>query len=263
MKHLLIDNEKIAYRQIGNKKSEFTFVFIHGATMTGKGLLPLAKSFIDYNCVVIDLPGHGASVGETKYSVEEFTKSIDVFLMELLHKKIISNHITLIGYSMGGSISFELALKKREEYKRMIILSSGANVTQYTPLIDEMKKQSKEKFNSAEFMKHGFGLNTTDEQKKFLLAILNKTKVNDSIGFSDLVAAGAYNKIEKASEIQIPTLIFAGDEDEIILPQCGMDLWKELKNASIVIVPFYGHTVIFEKIDYLISVMNDFFKLTN
>lgn len=263
MKHLLIDNGKIAYRQVGNKKSEFTLIFIHGATMTGNGLLPLAKSFMNYNCIVIDLPGHGYSVGETKYSVEEFAKSVDLFLMELLCKKIISNHITLIGYSMGGSISFELALKKREEYKRMIILSSGANPIKYTPLIDDMKKQPKEKFNSSEFMKHGFGVNTNDEQKNFLLTILNKTKVDDSIGYTDLVAAGAYNKIEKASEVLIPTLIFAGDEDEIILPQCEMDLWKELKNASIVIVPFYGHTVIFEKIEYLISVMNDFFKHNN
>lgn len=260
MKHLQIGNDKIAFRQIGDKNSQYTLLFIHGATMTGKAMIPLAKSFLNFNCIVVDLPGHGSSIGETKTSIEAFADSIDLLMQELLKKHLVSNHITLIGYSLGGVIAFELALKKREEYKRLIVLSSGVNLNDYSPLMHEAKSKGIAEFNSSNFFEHAFGSGSTKKQIKMLVNILNKTKVDDSIGYQDLILATNYNKSDRVDEILIPVFIFTGGEDKIILPNCDIDLWKGIKNAYITVVPFRGHTAIFEEMGYLVTLINDFFK---
>ncbi|SFR83298.1 alpha/beta fold hydrolase [Anaeromicropila populeti] len=254
----IIGNEKISYMQMGKADSPYTMVFIHGATMTGAGMAPLAEQFTDYNCIVVDLPGHGGSAGETKRTVDEFSESIDLFLQELLKNQIISNHITIVGYSMGGGISFELALKQREEYKRLVILCSGAGFPGYVPLVDKVRSHPAEEFSSADFFTHAFGANTTEEQKVFLLDVLNKTKVDDSIGYLDLVAAGTYDKLARANEVTVPVLIVAGDQDQIVEAGCGINLWKSLQNAFLFIIPFRGHTVIFEELEQVVKTMKDF-----
>lgn len=261
MDYLNINNEKIAYAQMGNKESKNTYVFIHGATMTSEAMIPLAVNFPDVNAIAVDLPGHGGSTGATKTSIEDFADCIDLFLQEMLRNKLVSDHITLIGYSLGGAIAYELALKKRKEYKRMIILSSGANISNNAPLMNAMKDMPLDMFDMAEFFKHAFGSGTTEEQMSFIVEMLMKTKIDDSIGFSDLLTSTKYNRIDKAGEISIPTLIFAGDEDEIILPTCEIELWTKLQNASLAIVPFRGHTAIFEELEYLVSLINNFCRI--
>lgn len=258
MECILVGNEKIAYKQIGNKKSIYTFIFIHGATMTGGAMIDLAKKFPDYNCIIVDLPGHGGSLGKTKNNIEDFAESIDLFLQEMLKQELISKHITLIGYSLGGVISFELALKKRDEYKRMIIISSGASVSKCAPLMDEIKKLPKDQFDLEGFFAHVFGSASSENEKNYVMNLLSASIVDINIGYTDLLSATNYNKIDRANEVSIPTLIFTGDEDKVILPSCGIELWRELENASIAIVPWRGHTAFLELTDYFVSLVNDF-----
>lgn len=258
MKDLSVGQEKIAYRQIGNVRSSDTYVFIHGSTMTGEAMLPLARHFIDNNCIIIDLPGHGGSDGAARTTVEEFSECIDLFLQQMLKQNLISDHITLIGYSLGGTIAYDLALKKRMEYKRMVILSSGANVSECAPILNELRNIPPEKINMADVFSYLFGSNTTGEERKAVTELLLRAKVEDSVAMTDLLCATYYNKIERANEISIPTFIFAGDEDKIITTNCEMDLWKHLKNASIAIVPFRGHTALFEEMELLVRLMKDF-----
>lgn len=258
MKSLTVGNEIISYRQIGNVQAGDTYVFIHGSTMTGEAMLPLAQHFTDKNCIILDLPGHGESDGVARHTVDEFSECIDLFLQQMMQKKIISDQITIIGYSLGGTIAYDLALKKRNEYKRLVILSSGANVSECAPIIDELSNIPPEKISIADIFGYLFGSNTTEEEREAVTELLLKSKVEDSVGIQDLLCATSYNKIDRANEITIPTFIFAGDEDKIITTNCEMDLWKKLKNASIAIIPFRGHTALFEETELLVKLMKDF-----
>lgn len=252
---------EIHYKQIGDTRSSKTLVFIHGATMTGEGLEPVAMEFSQYHCILIDLPGHGKSSGKPEETVEEITEIVSTFLDTMREKGAISDDVTLLGYSMGGAVSIENALKKKAYIKRMVIISSGANLADYCPLISETVKKGPDEFNSDEFFQQGFGSGTSPEEKSFLMNALNATKVDDRTGFSDLLSCSRYNKSDRIKELEIPVLIITGDEDQIVLPECGIALRQALQHSSIAVIPYHGHTAVFEMLEYAAKIIHRF--LTN
>lgn len=259
-KDSLFPNE-IHYKELGDTKSSKTLVFIHGATMTGAGLEPVAMLFSQYHCILIDLPGHGSSLGKPEETVEDIAEIVSTFLDTLREDRRISDDVTLLGYSMGGAVSIENALKKKAYIKRMVIISSGANLADYCPLISETVKHGPDEFNSEEFFQQGFGSGTSPEEKSFLMNALSATKVDDRIGFSDLLSCSRYNKSDRVKELEIPVLIITSDEDQIVLPECGIAFREALQRSSIAVIPFRGHTAVFEMPEYTSEIIHRF--LTN
>lgn len=246
------------YKQMGNTDSTRTMVFIHGATMTGAGMELIAMQFLEYRCILVDLPGHGGSRGRPKENVEDMAEEVIGFLDMLWQRQEITDDVFLVGYSMGGAVSIECALKKRDYIKGMVIVSSGADLAGHTPLISEAVKKSVDCFDSGEFFSHGFGSGTLPEERAVLMEALNTTKVKDAIGYCDLLACSRYNRSDRAAEINVPVLIISGDEDEIVLPGCSFALKEALPNSSLAVLPFRGHTAVYEMLEYVTGVMKFF-----
>lgn len=253
------EEEKLYYTQTGDVNSPHTLMFIHGATMTGAGLAPIADCFKEYNCITVDLPGHGQSLGETKHRVEDFADSMEFLINKLHEDHIISDDLTCLGFSMGGCITAQLAIKKLPLLKRIVIMSSGVSLKGNTPLIKEIENNGVEKFESMELFENTFGRRTTPEQRELGIKVLNETKVDDRIGFSDLVTACSYFNEEEAAKIEIPTLIVSGDDDNVVPVQVPLALKRVLPSASMVIIPFRGHTAVYEETDYAVKAIKDFF----
>lgn len=75
--------ENMAYKQIGNRRSDVTLVFLHGSTMTKEGMLPFAEEFGSYNCVVFDLTAHGQTGGKEPKNIETFAVHVEESIQEL------------------------------------------------------------------------------------------------------------------------------------------------------------------------------------
>lgn len=260
MAYITKGEEKFYYYRLGKSDSDTTVFFIHGAVMTGEGMRPVAQAFTEYNCIAVDLPGHGNSVGESKLTVQEFADCIEFMIKEMLDEKIITENIILAGYSMGGAISVELALRNIPQIKKIIILSSGANFKNNLPLIEKSTQMPVEEFNSAELFSHGFGRRSTAEQTETLLAALLETKAEDSVGYTDLKYACTYERIEETSNIKIPVLIISGDDDEIVPVNVPISLKEHVPQSVLTIMPYRGHFGIFEETEYVCGIMKDFIK---
>lgn len=262
MKKIEIKNDIIAYEQVGNIESPYTLLFIHGAAMTKAGMVPIAECFKQYNCIVVDLPSHGESTGNIPKDITGYVEYVEALIQELTSQGQISSHLTVVGYSMGGAITYELALRKKIKIDRMVILSSGADLADTTPLVDKVIEETKEKFNAIDFFVYAFGQNTTEEQKAIILDMLNQTKVDDAIGYEDLAICKKYNKLNQAVDIKIPTIIIHGNDDQIVLPISGMNLRKYIKDSVLVMLPYRGHTAIFEEPGFVVEKIEDFFAKT-
>lgn len=248
----------LAYLQMGNAKSTKTIVFVHGSTMTKEGMGLFAQAFKNYNCIVFDLPAHGESQGRKTGSIEECAASIEYSIEELRKHKKIGRKLWIAGYSLGGAITCEIALRKRIKINGIILLSTGANLDKYTPLVDEIKEKPASEFKAMDLFIHAFGQDTTEEQRTAILQGLEETKVSDEIGYEDLVLANAYNRIKDVKKLDIPAFIVHGDDDEIIDPMSAVDLWTSLKNSHLLLIPYRGHTVIFEQTDYVVEKISSF-----
>lgn len=253
------DVEEYYYSQMGKPESESTLVFVHGATMTGDGLAPFAEQFKDFNCIVVDLPGHGRSVGPSKERVEDFADGVEYLIKSLMQSGVISNHVTVVGYSMGGCIAVELALRELEGLKRIVVLNSGACLAGHTQLLVDFGKKEQKDYHTEDLYDHIFGKYTTPEGKKESIQFLMNVKAEENIGQVDLMTASLYDRQDETSGIKIPVLILAGDEDELIPIDIPTKLRNSVPNSALHVFPYRGHAAVFEETELAVNTLLHFF----
>lgn len=236
----------LAYERVGNQESEITLVFLHGSTMTKEGMLPLAKEFQDYNCIVFDLTAHGESKEEEPESISTFAEDVEYSIGQLKQKKEASERVILLGYSMGGAITCEIAIRKNIELAGIVFLSSGGDLKNHTPLVDDLKKMPVDQFKTEEILGGLFGSCTTEDEAKRIAELYAATKVADEIGYGDLMLSNGYDNLAACKGITVPALMVHGSDDQIVLPGAAIETWKAIANSQLLMIPYLGHAAIYE-----------------
>ena len=116
---------KISWKVVNRRRGGISLVFLHGSTMTKEGMEPFAKKFKNYNCVVMDLTAHGQSKGEEPKDIAGFAADIEATIRYLKDIKILTGQVVLLGYSMGGAIACEIAIRKKINLSGLVILRMG------------------------------------------------------------------------------------------------------------------------------------------
>lgn len=259
------ETKQLAYSRTGNTGSDTTLVFLHGSTMTKEGMLPLAQQFGDYNCITFDLTGHGESDGEEPAEVWQFAEAVEDSLLQLQRENAVTDRIILSGYSMGGAIACEIAYRKKVKLAGIVILSSGANLKDYTPMIDDLKKMPAEQFRTDDILSYLFGENTDTPQTDMerIMRQFSQTKVADVIGYGDLMASNRYDHWAVCEEIAIPVLLIHGSDDSIVLPMAAVETWRRIKGSELLMIPYKGHGAIYEDTDLVRDKILTFVKQCN
>lgn len=168
-----------------------------------------------YQLIIPDCRGRGKSTD----SDEELTYDIQASDMNNLLNHLKLDSVNVIGWSDGGIIGLILAMDYPKKVKKLI--ASGANVLQDT---------------SAYFGKdlENFKKWQTDTNYKPIYRKLFKLLVKyPNIHFESL------------SKIKCPTLIIAGDKDEIKIGHT-IKIFESIPNAQLFIVPKTSHYVLNE-----------------
>ena len=143
-----VNDVKIHY-QVLPKDGAPTLLLMHGAGTRLNILKPLATKLSKYNRVLIDLPGHGKSAGRPLGSVAEYADFIEEFVRTLKLKDIY-----LVGYSMGGFIAIELAIRKKTPLKGLIMVDTTPQMEKN--LEDSFKEQiRRDEFDEFHFLSYG------------------------------------------------------------------------------------------------------------
>lgn len=259
-----IKNEEIFYSQLGNPNSPYTLLFIHGATSNNDSLKILAAHLTDYNCITIDLPCHGQSKGAIRKSVSEFADFMEDFIATMQEKKFITHHITLLGCSMGGFISLELAIRKLPYLKRLVILSSGADASVYSDIIPQLSESTPENFDPKYFLRKSFSLDNSTEYIESIFKVMEAQGLpSNDICYYDFSTVMNFNRYEELSSITIPTLAIIGDEDRIIPVLSTIHLKEQIPTCDLAIIPFSGHTVLLDEPVYIAKAVGTFLNLYN
>lgn len=214
MKFIDYKDQKIAYS--ASKSDGIPVVFLHGfcedSTMWEDFTGEWKKK---YKVIKIDLPGHGESEIKSSFSIKEMGKVVMKVIKKLKVEKFI-----LIGHSMGGYVSLEIAKK----YEEKLI---GLGLFHSHPYSDSKEKQVN-RYKSIDFIDaHGHELFA-----KKLIPVLFKTGfsgsnthlVNKMVfrasrfpaeGFKNALKAMAErkNNPEVLEQISVPLLIILGKLD--------------------------------------------------
>jgi pimeloyl-ACP methyl ester carboxylesterase len=268
-------SEKIEIAYIDEGKGQETILFIHGLG----SYLPAWKRNIEelkkhYRCIAIDLPGYGKSSKIPHSGQMTFYASVvNDFVKAMKLEKVI-----LAGHSMGGQISMITAMQYPEITKKLILVDPAGFERFHEGQKEwfrEVMTVSLVKATNADGIQTNLAHNFYDlpEEAKFMIS--DRLKMRTALDFDYYCHAvvqsvhGMVNQpvIDKLDKIKQPTLIFFGENDNLI-PNRYLNPGRTVKiaeygaskisNSKLIMVPKCGHFMMFEKPDIFNSGVIDF-----
>ena len=224
----------------------FPLVFVHGFTTTSEFWREQVEEFSkEYRVIRINLPGHGASPAPASrsYCLEDFVEDVARVFRELNIDKAV-----LIGLSMGGIVAQKFALKYSHLVKGLVLVDTTAHgigpdatADAFLALADKrgLKKAVQDLSDKS------FSSSTSP-------ALLEWAR-GEVIQTPEFVARAAVRSLNDAdtrgslSQLKLPTLVIAGEEDRVTPPQESEILARGISDSTLSLIPGAGHFSMLEK----------------
>lgn len=252
-KTVTIDNETLSYSLEHKDNKKGTIIYIHGALFSKDTMRPLANSMTDdYQNLVLDLSGHGKSTGSAKLSVKEYADTVQKFIANLQAKGEITDNVTLVGWSMGGAISLDLALRDIPSVKNVVLVSSGSKF--FVPQIPA------EYFDVNAIVNSAFTSSTTDAEKKLVMDLVDKSTASLDTCMLDFDIARQFDITNQINNIDIPVLIISGSSDFLATPDNQREMDALIPNSELKMYENRGHCLVMEEADQLANDIRAFIE---
>ncbi|RJP33102.1 MAG: alpha/beta hydrolase [Actinobacteria bacterium] len=216
-----------------------TIVFIHGSG--GASVLWRAQVEAlagDMNTIALDLPGHGASGGEGKNCIADYTAIVDGFITSLGVTRPV-----VCGLSIGGAIVLQLLLDMPQRYKAGIVVNSGARL-RVMPLIFETIEN-----DYRAYLEGAPKFSISEKTDPSCIAPLMEATATcpPEVTLGDFRACDAFDVMERLDEIGAPVLVLTASDDRMTPVKYGTFMANRIENATLVEIADAGHLSPMEK----------------
>jgi pimeloyl-ACP methyl ester carboxylesterase len=183
---------------------------------------------------------------DENYSIRELAE--DVYGMA---RELEIERASLVGISMGGFISLELALTRPEFVDRLILVvtsAGGGTHVSTSPEVMRALMPGEEQFESGEGARRvcslvsgpGFAERHPEAIDEFVeIAQHNPMHVEGYL--RQLAACRAHDVSGRLGEIRSPTLVIHGDADPLVRIENGRFLAEHIPGAELIVYPDVGH----------------------
>lgn len=270
--HILeLDNYTFSYWDSESNNKPVYFLFHGYGTPTHLQLFGQVKVLAQTHRIILpDLLYFGSKMkGEKKYRIKDQVEAMSVLLKELKIDSLI-----LGGYSYGGIVAAELAMKEKSKIKMLTIFSSPlkffnegdsinirtkgktnnvldllvpANIETATKFVGllQYKKRHIPKFIIGAFYENLF----QDEQKNANY----KALLDEILSKSYFLSAQNY-------DFTYPVLLVWGENDQLIPNRIGNELKDYFKSSELHIIPKAGHLLTIEQKKKFNTILHEFLK---
>lgn len=225
--YISLGNEReLYYETIGNGEDRKNLVFVHGSGCNRNFLRALAQQFPDFNCYLIDLPGHGKTPDWGCSCVEDYIDAVARFVSTL-------EHVVLVGHSLGGTICLGVSAREIPSLEKAVIISSGAKFDKLDERIHKMVKNWEVdwayvlsclgSFHSPQVLLDFFNFEKPD-------IILKDFKIDIELDIE-----------EEMKKIHIPVLIMVGEDDILTIPEYSRRMKKAIAGSRLLLFPRCRH----------------------
>ena len=253
-------------RTLGNSQNP-PIVFLHGFMGTGTDWTEIASRFSDrFYCLLPDLPGHG----ETPLSDEiSYATWASLLKEELSTKGIEKTH--LVGYSMGGRLALYFALTYPEMVDKLVLESANPGIDDETAraeraALDDKLASRLRREGMRTFLEFWYNIPlfaSLNEYPALKDELIHKraeqNPENMACVLSELSPGRQPSLWARASELEMPTLLIAGELDEKycrIISQMGAAMLKSTR----VTLPECGHNTHLENLVLFCEHLDEWFN---
>jgi pimeloyl-ACP methyl ester carboxylesterase len=250
-----VNGIKVYYEVYGEGKP---IVLLHGAFMTIEGnwgqIIPqLSKT---RKVIAIEMQGHGHTpFADRKLDLVTLASDVDG-VMDYL--KVDSADV--VGYSMGGSVAYQLTIQNPKRVKKLVIISSTYKSTGWRPEIANAFKSMKPELFANSPMKTAYDAIAPDKTKwpKFIEQMLVFVGSSFDMGDSNI------------AKITAPVLIISGDNDgldkielmktyQLLGGGVSADM-APMPKSHLAIVPAQSHVSLMMQTNTILGYLDGFLK---
>jgi pimeloyl-ACP methyl ester carboxylesterase len=250
-----VNGIKVYYEVYGEGEP---LVLLHGAFMTIEGnwaeLIPeLAKT---RKVIAIEMQGHG----HTQYSDRALNLAAMASDVEGVMDFLKVDSADVAGYSMGGSVAYQLIIKNPKRVKKLVVISSTYKSTGWRPEINNAFKGMKPNMFDNSPMKAAYDATAPDKTKwtKFVEQMLVFMESSFDMGDNNI------------AKITSPVLLISGDNDgldkvelmktyQLLGGGVSADM-SPMPKSHLAIVPSQSHVGLMMQSKTILNYLNEFLK---
>lgn len=222
-------------------------IFIPGSGNTGLVWHYQAEHFADSEA--ISLPGHPE--GEPCTRVEDY--------VDWLHQHVIDQSFSepiLIGHSLGGAVAQTYALSYPEDVKGLVLIGTGARLRvrpDFLSLLEAGIDYPPAWFKS--FVQPFYDRVAPGLRERVVNRV---TEVGARVQLNDFRCCDKFDIMDRVHQIDAPTLVICGTEDEMTPPKYSQYLATKISGARLVIIDGSTHFVFMEKPEEVNQAIEEF-----
>ena len=258
MSKIHVNDIELDYEDHGSGK---VLLLLHGLGSTKKDWDSQVPFFSKrYRVITLDLRGHGkSSKPSDAYGVGLMTEDVKAFLDHLKIKKA-----TLVGFSMGGAIAFQMAASYPEYVDNLVIVNSGPDFNDMGSIGEELLKNRTEFLETkglAPLAKEiSFNMFPEDHQLDLREAFETRCKNNDyNAYYKSFVTLMNWGLGDQLKDIKTRTLVVGSDMDytPVAFKQAYVD---RMANARLIIIQNSRHGVVIDQPDAFNAALEKFLE---
>lgn len=254
---------QVAYWEY-NETKKTVIVMIHGFRGTHHGLKKIIEALSQYHIIVPDLPGFGDSMplqGQT-HSLENYSSFVNEFIgMLQLNKTPV-----ILGHSFGSIVAAHFAAKYPKKLQKLILVNPiGAPALQgpravltrlaimYYWLGKKLPTKAAHKWLATPLIVKIMSVTMAKTTDKQLLTYIHDQHLKHFSTFTNpTVVAEAFRTSVShdvsyiASQLKIPTLLIAGEKDDITPVEKQELLAAKNPLLELKVIPDVGHLIHYE-----------------
>ena len=287
----LPNGETLGYRE--RPGGDKTLVLIHGNMTSSKHWDLFLENFNSkYTLIAPDMRGFGLSTyNNTVDSIDDFAEDFKLFI-----EKLDLQEFFLMGWSTGGCTAMKYTAHNQDKVKKLLLLESISSrgnplfqLVEDGNIIPDQRIETKEEVANDEHNIKPTKQAIENENKAFMKSVWNTLIYNnnkpdpdrydeyveDMFTQRNLVEvyhalnhfniSNQHNGLEEgtgeAAQINVPTLVFYGENDNIIPRKMADEIVEDIgDNAQLEILKDGGHSPLVDDLDQLMDKVDNFLK---
>lgn len=226
--------------EFGNPDGE-TVVFIHACAVGSWTWYAQLPGFRDYHCITVDLPEHGLSVDDTRFTIQSSVSGV----VDIIRKHAHGGKAYLIGHETGAKIALEIVKNHENLVKKAVIssvvLRDGIEVRMHKILPHslilgafKLKKLALKTRSFQRLAAKEYGVIGEENRDIYL----GEAKTHSAEWLVRIIQECYLSQIslDGLEKVETPTLIFVGDKEPQQTRESAKDLYNIMKNRKMVVV---------------------------
>ncbi len=251
-----IYNKETWYWQAGPDKKP-AVILLHGFSGTHEGMAPMADSLKGWRLIIPDLPGCGLSQPlKGKHTLENYSLWLDDFLQALGLGEVI-----VVGYSFGARLALAFSSSRPHKVKKLVLITPAVRaetfiarlsllaftITEILPLHLQKKWLFNRLFKG---VSNKIIFKSSGKKRRQKLIAMDALAVKSLDIRANIEMFDEFYRSESlinGEKIHVPTLIIAGDKDEVATVKSVTELQARFSNAELKIMKSSGHILVLER----------------